>query len=171
MDFNEFEINSKFSRAVLAQKILATENFDEVYHFIKVNDNKIGNRVAWTLVKVCEHNNEWLPMYFDDILTWLPSFKSQGIQRSILKIVAENDVLPPNKESKWIDLCYHFLNGIDIDVTVKVFSMELLYKFCLKYPDLINEFKLVLDEGCKIYSKAYTARAKKIYKKLGVQGN
>lgn len=168
MDFHQFDINSKFERDYLAKKIIEAKNFNEVYHFIKSNDNRLGNKVAWTLTKaLSSENNQWLINYYDDILIWLPNCKTQGIHRSMMKIISENKILPSKNESGWIDLCYHFLQGAEVAVAVKVFSMELLSKFCLKYPDLINEFLLVIDEGCAIYSKAYTARAKKIYKKFG----
>ena len=167
MGFSGISVNSKTSRDKLAQEIIHYKNFEEVYLFIKSNDNKQGNRAAWTLTKVNETISNWLPHYFDDILKWLPQMKTQGIHRSIIKIVATNSILPEENESEWIDFCYEKLQNVDVDIAVKVYSMELLCKFCIKYPDLINEFKIVLEEGSKIYSKAYSGRAKKIYKKLG----
>lgn len=167
MDFSQIQFKSKLSREQLTKEIIGLQNFDEVYHYIKMNDDKLGNRVAWVLSSVHQHQQHWLPKYYNDMLQWVPLFKTQGIQRSILKMLAENDVLPAENESEWIDFCFDKLQNITTDVAVKVYSMELLCKFCIKYPDLCNEFKAVLNEGILIYSKAYSGRAKKILKRLG----
>ncbi|MFA7380238.1 MAG: hypothetical protein WC150_07245 [Bacteroidia bacterium] len=77
--------------------------------------------------------------------------------------------LPPENESKAIDLLFQWLLSADTNVTIKSRSVLVLYQLTKKYPELKNELKICLEDRMDKYSKDFEKRAAKILLKLGAR--
>ncbi|AZQ65140.1 hypothetical protein EI427_23270 [Flammeovirga pectinis] len=162
-------IRNKEERDIFIQKILKENKKEWLYNEIRTNDNVYGNKLAWTLTALCEIENDWFGKYTADIIEWLPTFKTQGIKRSLLRSVASLP-LSEEKESEWIDYCFDILLNQKSDVAVKVFALELLGKFCERYPELIGELRIAIENGRPFYTAALLARSKMVLSKLSKIG-
>jgi hypothetical protein len=64
------------------------------------------------------------------------------------------------------DFCFDILNSGFSAIAVKAYSMEILYKSTVKYPELANELatsiRILMEEG----SAGVTSRGRAILKKL-----
>ncbi|MBB6462557.1 hypothetical protein [Flammeovirga kamogawensis] len=153
----------------LIQKILKEQKQVWLYNEIRSNDNVYGNKLAWVLTALCEIDNLWLSKYTSEIIEWLPVFKTQGIKRSMLRSIASLPLLN-EKESEWIDYCFSLLVSQNTDVAVKVFALEILGSFCERYPELIGELRIAIEDGRPFYTAALNARVKKVFGRLSTKG-
>ncbi|WP_281616380.1 hypothetical protein [Flammeovirga sp. SubArs3] len=159
------DLSSKAKRDEFIQLILKNNLQEELYHEIKKHDSPQGNRLAWSLTVLSEIDNQWIIPLIDDMITWIPAIKTQGIHRSLLRTVAELP-LSKKKDGEWVDFCFSLLENNKTDVAVEVHAMTILYKYCAVYPELANELIVILEDKLPFYSAAGKARARKILSKL-----
>jgi hypothetical protein len=157
--------HNRSERAYLCSLIKSQDQFDVLYKFIRNNDDKKGSYASWVFTSQSDKNKTIVLAYIDDIITWLPNCKTQGILRSMLRSVAQVKA-PENNESEWIDLCFKYLMEFEYEIAVKVHAMQILFLYCKKYPELSTELKTVLESGMDNYTAAMRARGRRILKAL-----
>jgi hypothetical protein len=99
----------------------------------------------------------------------LPAIKNESVRRDFLRIFADL-MLPEGDEEtgRLINYCFSCLNSITRQVSIKVYSLEILYKITLKEPDLKNELALTIESVIPYNSMAFAARGRKLLKKLKI---
>ncbi|ANQ52510.1 hypothetical protein MY04_5178 [Flammeovirga sp. MY04] len=165
MNFEEIKISSKEERDQFIELIIADNLIDDLYESIKKFDNPHGNRLAWVVSTISDKNDQILSKYVDDLITWLPGIKTQGIKRSLLRGLVHCP-LSIDKEGEWVEFLFDILSSSETDIAVKVHSMELLSRYCEKYPELSQELIIILEDALPYYSAAGKVRAKRILKKF-----
>jgi len=109
----------------------------------------------------------FLKPYTSLILKKLFELKSQSVRRNFLKIFADVDVkLSQKEQSLLLDHCIGYLSG-SYPIAVRVYSMEVLFRFSMKHPDLHKELRLIISDQLHDNSAAVKSRAKRIIKKFG----
>ncbi|WP_052444634.1 hypothetical protein [Flammeovirga sp. OC4] len=157
--------SSKEDRDRFIETIIQEDKQDWLYNEIKKQDNPYGNQLAWALSALCDLNGDWLEKHRDDIVDWLPNFKTQGIKRSILRSVIPLS-LSTEKEGEWVDYLFEVIQSMETDIAVKVHAIEILAKYVMQYPELANELYLILEDGMPYYGPALKSRSKKVMQKL-----
>lgn len=168
MDWSKVEITRSTVRNQLCEVVKERGLELELYHFIRVNDTRQGNRLAWVLGKLLEEHREWFAPLSDDLLEWLPGVTTQGIVRSFLRAVAM-DPPPKSKESDWIDFCFSLFNDPQVDIAVRVHALQILHNYCRRYPDLSHELESSIHAQMPYLSTGLKNRAKKVLKSIEKQ--
>jgi len=101
-----------------------------------------------------------------EVIKKLGAVRSEGVVRNFTKTLAEVAVTF-NKRDKSIllNLCFDYLSG-EYTVSVKVFSMQILYNLSLETPEIGIELSHVIEENIPFSSPGYRSRGEKILKKL-----
>ncbi len=156
---------NRSKRHYLTNLVRTKEDLDELYAFVKANDNARGSYASWVFTNVTDQKKERIVDYHNDLIEWLPNCKTNGILRSMIRSVAQYKA-PEELETEWIDLCFQYLLKIDYEIAVKAHAMQVLHLYCKKYPELAPELKMVLEEGMELYSSGLKARGRNILKSL-----
>jgi 8-oxo-dGTP diphosphatase len=142
--------------------------FRKLFEYSKSSDKKLAFRSSWTLTKVCDKFPELIFPYLSQIVDILSSIDNESALRSFLRILSLSDPEKIDKHRQGIlaDFCFNMLNSGFSAIAIKAYSMEILYRLALIYPELGNELsasiKLLQGEG----SAGIIARGHMILKKL-----
>jgi 8-oxo-dGTP diphosphatase len=131
-------------------------------------DKKLAFRASWTLTKVYDKFPGIIYPYLTRIIETIINLDNESVQRSFLRIISLSDINKMSSRQHGIltEFCFTALNSGFSAIAIKAYSMEILYKLALKYPELTNELsasiKMLQAEG----SAGIMARGRIILKKL-----
>jgi 8-oxo-dGTP diphosphatase len=131
-------------------------------------DKKLAFRSSWTLTKVCDTIPELIYPYLPQIVENIGNIDNESTLRSFLRIISLSDPgkIDINQHGLLTNFCFGILNSGFSAIAVKAYSMEILYKLSLIYPELANELAtsilVLLEDG----SAGITARGRLILRKL-----
>jgi 8-oxo-dGTP diphosphatase len=149
----------------------AVENpavFDKLLEYSFSGDKKLAFRASWTLTKVCDKFPELIYPHLSWIIDSLNSLDNESAERSFLRIISLSDMERVSGKDHGIlaDLCFSLLRSGFSAIAVKAYSMEILYKLVLKYPELRNELSATINMLQPEGSAGILARGRQILKKL-----
>ena len=133
------------------------------------DDRKLAFHSSWILSKVYEKYPEIIGQNLHVLIDALDSVDNESVLRSFLKIISLSELAPLSQKhhGRLADCCFRYLRSGTSAIAVKVYSMEIIYKLALVYPELANELtstiNMLADEG----SAGIVARGRIILKKLG----
>ncbi len=142
--------------------------FDRLLGFSFSDDSKLAFRASWTLTKVCDKYPDLIYPHLGMIIESLETLENESAMRSFLRIISLSDIEMISEKHHGIlaEHCFSLLRSGFSAIAVKAYSMEILYKLVLKYPELRNELaatiKMLQPEG----SAGILSRGRQILKKL-----
>lgn len=151
--------------------ISAIENpaiFIKLYEYSHSPDKRLAFRASWTLSKVCDKFPELIYPYLSKIVESLNKIDNESTLRSFLRIISLSDLGKINSRQHGMlaDYCFSSLKSGFSAIAVKAYSMDILYRLSLIYPELANELsasiRILMEDG----SAGITARGSVILKKL-----
>ena len=74
--------------------------------------------------------------------------------------------IPENLKGAVMEMCFNYLAVPKETVAIKAFSLTVPGKHSKKYPEIIPEIKLLIEEQIKHQSAAFKSRAKKFMTEL-----
>jgi 8-oxo-dGTP diphosphatase len=153
---------------------LATSAIENPAIFLKLleysnsADKKLAFRASWTLTKVCDKFPEIIYPYLSQIVETLGKIDNESTLRSFLRIISLSDPGKINNRLHGIlaDFCFNALNSGFSAIAVKAYSMEILYRLSLIYPELANELSATILILIEDASAGIAARGSMILRKL-----
>jgi 8-oxo-dGTP diphosphatase len=149
----------------------AVENpaiFLKLLEYSFTRDRKLAFRASWTLTKVCDKYPEMICPYLAEIIEALPRFDNESVQRSFLRIISLSNLenLTERHHGLLADYSFAVLNSGLSAIAIKAYTMEILYKLSLIYPELANELassvRILMEDG----SAGIVAKGKMILKRI-----
>jgi 8-oxo-dGTP diphosphatase len=154
----------------------ATENpaiFRKLLEFSFSDDKKLAFHASWILSKACDTFPGLITPFLPGIIEKLDKIDNESAQRSFLRILSLTPLEPLSEKHHGI-LAEHSFTSLRSGFTaiaIKAYSMEILYKLALIYPELANELSatiiMIEPEG----SAGMKARGKMILRKLAGSTN
>jgi 8-oxo-dGTP diphosphatase len=144
--------------------------FLKLLEYSQSSDKKLAFRASWTLTKVCDKFPELIYPYLSGIVDTLSKLDNESTLRSFLRILSLSDLakIEMRQLGKLADFCFNILRSGFSAIAVKAYSMEILYRLALIFPELVNELsssiRILMEDG----SAGITARGNIILKKLAV---
>ncbi len=129
--------------------VSAIENpaiFIKLIEYSHSPDKKLAFRSSWTLTKVCDKFPEIIIPHLTSIIDVLDSLDNESVLRSFLRIISFSDLekIESIMHGKLYDFCFNLLKSVSAAIAVKAYSMEILYRLTLLYPDLANELSAAI---------------------------
>jgi len=165
-------VNSMMSMAeaewIAASAIDNPAVFNKLFEYSLSSDKRLAFRASWTLSKVCDRFPEIIYPYLEKIVENLNNLDNESTLRSFLRIISLSDLERINARQQGLltDLCFNKLNSGFSAIAVKAYTMDILYKLSLIYPELANELftsiTVLMEDG----SAGITARGRIILRKL-----
>lgn len=132
------------------------------------DDRKLAFRASWTLSKVYDKYPETINPDLYRLIETLDKLNNESVQRSFLRIISQSDLNSVSIRHHGIlaEHTFKMLKSGFSAIAVKAYSMEIIYKLALIYPELANELsatiRILEGEG----SAGIIARGQIILKKL-----
>lgn len=132
-----------------------------------MTDKNLAFKASWTLTKVSDQAPGLIYPYLKRIVTALEKSEHDSVKRSFLRIISLTDIgiIESDQHGFLADHCFRALNSEFTPVAIKAYSMEILYRLAVKYPELTNELaasvNMMRDEEAGV-----KARGRIILKKL-----
>ena len=114
------------------------KKFDTLISFCYGKNEKLAQRASWPVRYCLEEHSDLGKAHIKKMLDQLKKERHNAIRRNFLKAF-ESMSIPARYDAEIINNCFELLNRKIEPVAVKVFSMVLLFNYCLKYPDLREE--------------------------------
>ena len=110
---------------------------------------------------VIEHP-ELIKKHFSRLIKNLdePSLHS-AVKRNIMRLLQEVTI-PGKYQGTVMDICFRYIASPVEAVAVKAFSLTVLQKLSISYPEILPEIKLLIEERWDYETSAFRSRAKKI---------
>jgi 8-oxo-dGTP diphosphatase len=142
--------------------------FIKLFEFSHSSDKKLAFRASWTLTKVCDRFPELIYPYLGQIVDTLENIDNESTLRSFLRIISLSDPEKINARQHGFlaDFCFSQLNSGFSAIAIKAYSMEIIYRLALIYPELANELSATINMLQGEGSAGVVARGHMIMKKL-----
>jgi 8-oxo-dGTP diphosphatase len=142
--------------------------FKKLIDYSFSDDKKLAFRASWTLTKVCDQYPEMTLPGITTIIESLDKLDNESVQRCFLRIISLNDINKVSTKYHGIlaEHCFNALRSGISAIAIKAYSMEVLYKLSLIYPELANELTVAISLLQAEGSGAIQARSRMILKKI-----
>jgi len=142
--------------------------FNKLLEYSFSDDKKLAFRASWTLTKVCDKFPEMIYPFLPGIIESLDKIDNESAQRSFLRIISLGtiDNLSVKHHGILAEHCFGALKSGFSAIAIKAYSMEVLYKLVLIYPELHNELSATINLIDAEGSAGILARGRMILKKL-----
>ncbi|HNW57496.1 MAG TPA: (deoxy)nucleoside triphosphate pyrophosphohydrolase [Bacteroidales bacterium] len=140
----------------------------KLFEYSYSSDRKLAFHASWALTKVGDRYPEMINPYLPSIIDSLGKLNNDSTQRSFLRILSlcDMNILSHKNHGILADYCFSMLKSGFSTIAAKAYSMEILYKLAIIYPELANELaatiRILQDEK----SAGILARGRIIIKKL-----
>ena len=175
-DIDDKELQSMINNMMSMKEAdwIATSAIENPAIFLKLleyshsSDKKLAFHASWTLTKVCDKFPEIIHPFLSQIVDSLGQIDNESTLRSFLRIISLTDLDKINNRQHGLlaDFCFSALNSGFSAIAVKAYSMEILYRLSLIYPELATELsasvRVLMEDG----SAGIIARGLMILKKL-----
>jgi hypothetical protein len=168
MDLKSFLANipSATEKEILIREVRDSgQIFSSLLNLALYDKDPLAWRAAWILDGAAEVNPEIAAKHIRLIVHRLPSIKSSGTIRSLLRMLCRYHI-PEEEQGLLIDLCFKYMVSELYPVAVKVHAMQIIYNHCLMYPELKDELKTVIEDQVSNNSVGFMARGRRIIRQL-----
>jgi hypothetical protein len=114
---------------------------------VELESHPISNKAAWVLSNLANDKAEPVVPYFDRLVALSLDAGHQGVRRECvktLKLFAQKRVLNESHGGKLIDMVFQILEK-PVSIAEKHYCLEIIDTFLIRYPELKNEYKSMLE--------------------------
>lgn len=132
------------------------------------DDRKLSFRASWTLTKISDKNPEIIIPHIPGMIERLDETVNESTRRSFLRIISLSNITLLSLKHHGIlaDHCFRALNSKLSAVAIKSYSMEIIYRLTLIYPELANELSASINMLSGESREGIVARGRAILGKL-----
>ena len=140
--------------------------FDELFELFLHDEYRVTQRAAWPMSYCAIAHPSLMKKNIGKLVKNLqkPNIHD-SIKRNTLRFLQVIDI-PSKYEGTIMNTCFQYIENPKEAVAIKAFSLSILGRLAKKYPEIIPEIKLLIEEQAPVQTAAFTSRAKKVLKDL-----
>jgi 8-oxo-dGTP diphosphatase len=151
--------------------VSASENpalLGKIFEYSFSDDQKLSFHASWALSKTCDRFPEVITPFLARLVDSLENVKNQSVERSFLRVASMADLGELDSRHLGIlaDHCFASLRSGFSAIAIKAYSMEILYKLAMIYPDLSKELADTINMLTGEGSAGIIAKGKIVLKRL-----
>ena len=124
-------------------------------------------RAGWPLSYCVEAKPEWVMPHLGKLLKLLERKDvHNAVTRNIVRAL-QHITIPEAYQGEVMNLCFGFIEDPQQLAAIKAFSLTILERLAIAYPDIVPELKLIIEERWPHETPAFHSRARKILKRFG----
>lgn len=134
-----------------------------MYLFFK-GEYRITQRAAWPLSCIVRLHPGLITPYFKRLLDNLDKKGLHvAVVRNTIRLLQDVEI-PEKYHGRVMSRCFEYVGAPETPIAVKAFSLTVLQGLSKKYPDILQELKLTIEEQWDQAPPAFRVRAKRILK-------
>ncbi|MEO8412977.1 MAG: hypothetical protein ABI472_04930 [Ginsengibacter sp.] len=136
------------------------KKFNQLFNIFLNGEYRVTQRAAWPLSYCAIVHPQFMEGNYEKLLN---NLKKTGlhdsIKRNTVRLLQAIDI-PTKYEGAVMEICFKYLESPGEAVAIKAFSLTVLGKLARKYPEIIPEIKLLVEEQLPHQSAAFKSRAR-----------
>ncbi|MEP7277761.1 MAG: hypothetical protein ABI813_03875 [Bacteroidota bacterium] len=139
--------------------------FDELFQLFLTAEYRVVQHAAWPLSYSVIQHPILIKEHFGRLIANLgkPGIHD-AVKRNTMRLLQETDI-PSKYHGTLMDTCFRYIAGPGEAAAVKAFSLTVLENLSKKYPAIIPEIKLLIEENYERETAAFRSRANKFMKR------
>ena len=136
--------------------------FNQLFNLFLNDNSRVTQRAAWPMSYCVIAHPEFMEKNFEKLIE---NLKREGIHNAIKRNTVrllQHILIPTEYEGPVMNLCFQYVESPDEAVAVKAFSLTVLGNLAKKYPEIIPEIKLLVENQIDHQTAAFKQRAKKL---------
>ncbi len=142
------------------------KKFNQLFNLFLNGEYRVTQRAAWPLSYCAIAHPSFMKKNFEKLITNLnkPNLHD-SIKRNTVRLLQQIEI-PEKLEGVVMEICFNYVESPKEAVAIKAFSLTILGKLAKKYPEIIPEIKLLIEEQLTHQRAAFKSRAKKFLKEF-----
>jgi hypothetical protein len=138
--------------------------FNELFHLFLNSEYRVTQRAAWPLSYCAIAHPEFMNNNYEKLINNLkkPNLHD-SIKRNTVRLLQAVNI-PGKYEGGIMEICFRYLESPNEAVAIKAFSLTVLSKLAKKYPEIVPEIKLLIEEQLPHQSAAFKSRTRQFMK-------
>jgi len=145
-----------------------TSEFKKIIDIIYHAPAPLPQRASWVLAVVNANHPELLSPFVPLFIKTVEQFTIDAIKRNIMVVLAKQEI-PQKLQAQLVDRCFEFMCSPIETVVVKVHAIQVIANLAKQHPELVGELKLVIEDQLPKTTAAFAARARYVFKELGIR--
>ena len=131
----------------------------EIYHEIKAGgdflgftrqyafdaDYRVARSALWGLTKASDNELSQLQVLLNELIDQAMQTENSSVRRLTLSIIERLELTEDDLRADFLDFCMEHMAAGDEFPGVQTLCMKLSYRMCNFYPELMEEFKRIVD--------------------------
>ena len=131
----------------------------EIYHEIKAGgdflgftrqyafdaDYRVAKSALWGLTKASDNELSQLQVLLNELIDQAMQTENSSVRRLTLSIIERLELTEDDLRADFLDFCMEHMAAGDEFPGVQTLCMKLSYRMCNFYPELMEEFKRIVD--------------------------
>lgn len=141
--------------------------FNQLFNLFLNDDHKVTQRAAWPMSYCVISHPELIKNSFGKLISNLQKAEiHDSIKRNTVRLLQSVDI-PKKFEGAVMNICFKYVESPTEAVAIKAFSLTILGKLSKKYPEIIPEIKLLIEDQISHQTAAFKFRANALLKQFG----
>jgi len=144
------------------------DRFDQLFDLFLNDERVVVQRASWTVSYCVIEHPSFIKKHFGKLLKNLSKpVLHEAVKRNSVRLMQDIEI-PKRYEGAVMDLCFRYISTPGEAVAVKAFSLSVLANLSKRYPEIIPEIKLIIEENYDRETAAFRSRAREFLKKTTV---
>jgi hypothetical protein len=150
---------------IAAYAVSKPAGFKELMKCFFSSDNRIAQRAAWSASLAVQQKPALIGPYLETLMELLQRKEVHpGTIRNSLRIL-QYVTIPEAFHGVLLSACINFTAAPETPVAIKAFSLNLLTKLAVHYPEIIPEVKLLIEDRLHVETAAFASSARRFLRK------
>ena len=129
------------------------------------NVELLTQRAAWSVNIAFELDPEIIKPYLKKMVLNLKKPVHDAVKRNTVRILGFIET-PKAIEGETVDICFNLMADPKEAIAVRAFAMTVVFNLLPKYPELKNEFKVIVEDQLPFATAAFKSRGNKYLMRL-----
>lgn len=139
--------------------------FAQLMQLFFSGEYRVTQRAAWPISYCVQYHPSLINPYFKKLLLFVKRTDVHpAVERNILRLLQDAHI-PVRWEGGVMDICFRYIADPAAASAPKAFALGVLKKLSKKYPDILPEIKVIVDERWDSETPAFKARAREFRKR------
>lgn len=141
-----------------------TKRFNELFRLFLHGEYRVTQRAAWPLSYCAIAHPHLMISNYEALLNNLKKTNlHNSIKRNTVRLLQSVD-FPEKYDGTIMEICFAYVEAPGEAVAIKAFALTVLEKLARKYPEIIAEIKILIDDQLPHQSAAFKSRARNFMK-------
>ncbi len=140
------------------------KRFEELFDLFLNDVYRVNQRAAWPVSYCVIARPEFIKNNFGKLIKNLakPDLHN-SIKRNSIRLL-QHVYIPEKFQGEIMEICFRYVASPSEPVAVKAFSLTVLGNLAKKFPEIIPEIKVLIDEQIPLQSAGFKSSAQKLLK-------